>query len=270
MLLRTRESAAAAAGLDPSDPVESAVVSRGVTWGFLPASWVVTGLAPVLSLVVSLPPGTTPPQWLTWRAPMTVRLPARPAAAAAAWIVGAVTYLVAEAVTAAAHTPSYSYLDDYISDLGVPGRPLAPLMNLAFCVQGALFLAGALLATGGRHRPLVACAALNALGNVLIAAVPAGAGPLHVVGAVIAIAGGNAAALAGSSLSGRRSYRRAARALGGTGLVCLAVLGASAWANLAVVPAPVWERAAVYSILAWQVGAALVCVADRGVTASAR
>ncbi|TFV58407.1 DUF998 domain-containing protein [Mycobacterium sp. PS03-16] len=199
---------------------------------------------------------------------MTAALPARPVAAAAAWIAGAAAYLVAEAVTAA-QRPAYSYLDDYISDLGVPGQPLAALMNTGFAVQGAMFLLGAVLATGGRHRALVACAALNALGNVLIAAVPAGAGPLHVVGALLAIAGGNAAALAGASLSGRRTYRRAARALGVTGLVCLAVLGTYAWVDVQVVPAPVWERAAVYPILAWQVCAAAVVLADRRVTASA-
>ncbi len=51
----------------------------------------------------------------------------RPRAAAIAWILGAAAYLAAEAASASAYRPSYSYADDFISDLGVPGQPLAAL-----------------------------------------------------------------------------------------------------------------------------------------------
>ncbi|BCI54083.1 hypothetical protein NIIDNTM18_33610 [Mycolicibacterium litorale] len=193
----------------------------------------------------------------------------RPRAAATAWILGAAAYLTAEALAAAAYRPSYSYVDDYISDLGVPGRPLAALMNAAFMVQGGLLLVGAVLATGLRCRLLVTFAAANAVGNLLVATVHAGDGAIHLVGAALAIAGGNAAALAGVSLHPGRRYRLICRLLGGAGLVSLAVLVAQAWAGVEVAPAPVWERASVYPILAWQVCAA-VAVARPAISLPAR
>ncbi|KUI23049.1 hypothetical protein AU195_17380 [Mycobacterium sp. IS-1496] len=186
-------------------------------------------------------------------APMTPR----PRAAATAWILGATAYLTAEAVTASAYRPSYSYAHDYISDLGVPGQPLAALMNAGFAVQGVLFLLGAVLAGGSRHRTLTACAAANAVGNILVGTVPAGGGALHLVGATLAIVGGNAAALAGASLFTGLAYRLTSCVLGGVGLLSLTVLAVHAWTGVEVLPAPVWERASVYPILTWQVCAAL-------------
>lgn len=178
-------------------------------------------------------------------------------AATTVWIVGAAGYLTAEACAAAAYRPSYSYARDYISDLGVPGQPLGALMDVAFAVQGAMFLLGAALAGGRGHRALVAFAAANAVGNLLVGAVPAGAGPLHVVGAALAIAGGNAAAIAGASLHPGIGYRLLSRLLGGAGLVSLAVLAGQAWTGVELLPGPVWERASVYPILAWQVCAGI-------------
>lgn len=175
-------------------------------------------------------------------------------AAAAAWIVGAAAYLGAEALAAAAR-PGYHYAADYISDLGVPGLPLAGLMNTGFAVQGVSFLVGAVLAPG-RRRALTACAAANAVGNVLVATVHAGHGPLHLIGAALAIVGGNAAALAGARLTGGRGFRSVSRLLGTVGLVATAGLVGQAWTGLDVLPAAVWERVAVYPILAWQLLAA--------------
>ncbi|MGE2714889.1 DUF998 domain-containing protein [Mycolicibacterium litorale] len=180
----------------------------------------------------------------------------RPRAAATAWIAGAAVYLTAEAL-AAAYRPTYSYVDDYISDLGVPGQPLAALMNAAFIVQGGLFLLGAVLAAGLRHRLFALFAAANAVGNLLVATVHTGDGALHVVGAALAITGGNAAALAGTALHPGLRYRLICRLLGGAGLLSLAALVTQAWTGVEVLPAPVWERASVYPILAWQVCAAI-------------
>jgi hypothetical membrane protein len=180
----------------------------------------------------------------------------RSRAAAISWILGAAFYLTAEAVTAAAYRPTYGYAHDYISDLGVPGPPLAVLMNAAFVVQGSLFLLGAVLADGCRHRMLTVAAAANAVGNVLVATVHAGEGPLHLVGATLAIAGGNVAVLAGAALYPCSSQRLLSYLLGGTGLLSLLALALQAWARLEVLPSPLWERASVYSILAWQVCAA--------------
>lgn len=184
-------------------------------------------------------------------------------AAAAAWIAGAVTYLAAEALAAAAR-PTYHYAHDYISDLGVPGTPLSGLMNTAFAVQGVMLLLGALLATGRRRPLLPAFAAANAVGNVLVATVHAGHGPLHLVGAALAIVGGNAAAVVGATLAAGRSYRVGARLLGTVGLVSVTVLVAQAWTGAAMLPGPVWERAAVYPILAWQLLAAAALLPARG------
>lgn len=181
---------------------------------------------------------------------------ARPRAAAAAWILGATAYLTAEAVTAAAYRPSYSYARDYISELGAAGQPWAALMNVAFAVQGVLFLTGAVLLSGSRHRLLTAFAVANGVGNILVGAVPAGGGALHVVGAALAIGGGNAAALAGASLWPGLTFRLFSRVIGGFGLASLGALGVQTWTGIVMLPDPVWERASVYAILTWQVCAA--------------
>lgn len=180
----------------------------------------------------------------------------RPRAAATAWILGATAYLTAEAVTAAAYRPSYSYVRDYISELGAPGQPWAALMNIAFVVQGVLFLSGAVLVSGSRHRMLTAFAVANAVGNILVGTVPAGGGVLHVVGAALAIGGGNAAALAGASLRPGLTFRLFSRVIGGFGLASLGALGVQTWTGIVMLPDPVWERASVYPILTWQVCAA--------------
>ena len=67
--------------------------------------------------------------------------------AAVAWTSAGLAYLTLEAVAAAAFRPHYSYARNFISDLGIPSddSPLAWLMNTAFCVQGSLFLVGAIL-----------------------------------------------------------------------------------------------------------------------------
>ena len=67
--------------------------------------------------------------------------------AAVAWLSAGLAYLTLEAVAAAAFRPHYSYAHNFISDLGIPSgdSPLAWLMNIAFCVQGTLFLVGAIL-----------------------------------------------------------------------------------------------------------------------------
>lgn len=164
------------------------------------------------------------------------------------WLSAATTYLVLEAVAAAAFRPSYSYTDNMISDLGVPSQAsVAWVMNTAFCVQGALFLAGAVLAGGSRS--LRALAAANAVGNVVIACFHSGSAT-HAVGAVLAIVGGNAAVLAGSSLIGGW-HRRVSIGLGVVGLLSFAVF-VYGLKHSGVGPLGVWERGSVYSITVWQ------------------
>src|ERR1700721_1646794 len=155
--------------------------------------------------------------------------------AAVAWLSAGLAYLTLEAVAAAAFRPRYSYARNLISDLGIPSNdsPLAWLMNTAFCLQGPLFLVGAILtvrAVAARKAGLfLTLAAAYAVGNLLIAAFHSGPAAraggtawVHAIGAVLAIVGGNAAILAGSRIvSGW--HRKVSVALGAFGLLSFAL-----------------------------------------------
>jgi hypothetical membrane protein len=183
--------------------------------------------------------------------------------AAAAWLSAGLAYLTLEAVAAGAFRPHYSYARNLISDLGIPAddSPLAWLMNAAFCLQGSLFLVGAILtarAVAPRKVGLfVTLAAANAVGNLLIAAFHSGPAAraegtvgVHAIGAVLAIVGGNAAILAGSRIvSGW--HRKVSVALGAFGLLSFVLFVIELKASSAL-PLGVWERCSVYSITAWQ------------------
>ena len=125
---------------------------------------------------------------------LTVRMN-RMRAAAVVWLAGATVYLVCEAI-AAAQAPGYSYVDDFISDLGV-----SAVMNYgAFMVHGSLLLIGAVVVArsiptlGWAGWGFVIAAAANAIGNVAVGAFRSGS-HWHVVGAGLAIVGGNVAAI---------------------------------------------------------------------------
>jgi hypothetical membrane protein len=188
--------------------------------------------------------------------------------AAVAWISGGLAYLILEAVAAESFRPHYSYAHNYISDLGVvtSASPRAYLMNTAFCLQGSLFLGGAILATRAvRPRkpwPFLTFAAANAAGNFLIAIFHSGPAAradgtawVHATGAVLAIVGGNAAILAGSAvIGGPRWYRGVSVWLGVVGLISFTmfVIQLTSTAHY-LVPAAVRERGSVYPITAWQI-----------------
>jgi len=184
------------------------------------------------------------------------------------WIAAALIYVVFEAL-AAAILPTYSYADHYISALGVPEwSPRAYLMNAAFYVQGALFLLGAVIAvraipgrwTGGLFLLLTLT---NAAGNVLVALVHGGS-PLwvdghkwlHMLGAILAILGGNAAIIVGAFVIGRavrvRWYRWVGALIGVAGLVILAMLQSYAYWVVDYAPIGTVERGCVYTIMLWQ------------------
>jgi len=178
--------------------------------------------------------------------------------AALLWLLAAAGYLVAEAYAATA-LPGYRYAADYISTLGDPAvSPWAPLMNAAFAFQGVCFAVATTLfaaqAPRSRNRLwLLMFAVGNGIGNVLVALVHSGQGnPWHVIGAVLAIVGGNGAALAGSVLPGSTAYRVASIGLGTLGLLCLLMVG------VGVGPVGLWERGSVYPIFAWQILTAVV------------
>ena len=189
--------------------------------------------------------------------------------AAGLWLAAAMLYVGSELAAASAFSPTYSYARNYISDLGVTScSPLHGLMNGDLVVQGLLF-PGAALAIARSCAPgrlaFLALAVLNGVGNVLLGCFPENmpgrfaAGPsCHVVGALLAIACGNAAALvsawsfAGLGLS--RIHRRLSLGLPLAAAASLAVLIAARGAGTAMlVPDAVWERISVYAITAWEV-----------------
>ena len=183
--------------------------------------------------------------------------------AAACWAVAGTAYLGLEAAAAAAH-PGYRYATNFISDLGRLDSPQSHLMNTGFVVQGTLFLAAAVaLARAGRGSGVfVACAAANAVGNVVVAMVPSGGAGIawvHVSAAAVAIVGGNAAILAGRRVvSESRWYRLASVGLAALGFLAFGVLAVGAvTASTVVLPGAVWERTCVYTIIGWQLLSAL-------------
>jgi hypothetical membrane protein len=193
---------------------------------------------------------------------------------AAAWITAGLAYLTLEAVAAEAFRPRYSYARNFISDLGIPSddSPLAWLMNTAFCVQGTLFLVGAILAVRAvaprKAGLFLTFAAANAVGNLLIAAFHSGPAAraegtawVHAVGAVLAIVGGNAAILAGSRVV-NGWHRKVSVALGAFGLLSFMLFVIELKGSSAL-PLGVWERCSVYSITAWQLLTAAWLVSRR-------
>lgn len=208
--------------------------------------------------------------------------PARAGAAGASLLGAGLVYLVTEGVSAAAWArPKYSYAFNWISDLGAPIRgafagrqinsPLHELMNLGFTASGWLFLAGALLLAAHAQRvgrrAYLACAAVHALGMVLIAVVPETTarplGNLHRLGALLAIGGGNLGLVAGSVLV---PPRRLGAVLGFVGLASLAFLvlaGAALPTFLGTLGAGIVERASVYPITAWEIIAGAALLAQR-------
>lgn len=215
---------------------------------------------------------------LTTQIPTSRQLPDRrrwfEVGAAGAWTVAGVSYLVLEAVAADAFRPRYSYARNYISDLGVTAggdvidSPLAWLMNVAFYLQGTLFLVAAVLfvhALRSRRRAVfLTCAAMNSVGNIVVGTFHSGPQAsvdgtawLHVTGAVLAIVGGNAAIVAGSwmlgNAGGPKWYRAASLVIAAAGLLCFVMLGIdSRTTAFQIAPDGVWERGSVYSIIGWQ------------------
>jgi hypothetical membrane protein len=207
--------------------------------------------------------------------PAGPRLSAALGAAACAFILGALVFLVGETAAAQAWSdPGYSYLGNFISDLGNPqcgpydGRivcsPLHWLMNGAFLGQGLLY--GCAVWLAGRALEGRSRTAMRWIGPVTVAgyvltgvvhsspeATENGTLWLHYSGATLAILGGNVTAI----LFSRQWRRLRVPALVGSGGIVLGVLGivaAFTWlATIGKVPPGGLERLAVYPFLLWQV-----------------
>jgi len=207
--------------------------------------------------------------------------------AGALWLLAGLCYLASETAAAMAF-PGYSYARNYISDLGVPyvgsidGRslnsPLAEVMNIGgFVLDGAFFALAAIMArrtvgTAARADNIFLILALmHSLGTILVGAVhsgprevAAGIQQLHVIGAGMAILGGNAALIAAAAAARRfgapRYYRLASVMLGSLGLIAIAVLEIGGTA----LPAGLLERASVYPITLWEIATGIAILARRG------
>lgn len=146
-------------------------------------------------------------------------------------------------------------------------------MNVGgFIVHGLLFLLGAVIVTRSCPTPVplarsfMLAAAANALGNILVgtfhSGTPQPAVHWHVIGAGLAILGGNAAVvIAGfGSLRGGAAgaYCRVSIALGVVGIASLAALVLD---GSHTVPVGILERGSVYPIIAWELmtGIAILC-----------
>jgi len=206
--------------------------------------------------------------------------------AAAAFLAGSVIYLVAEAIAASAwKNPSYSYADNWISDLGsatagvFQGRelnsPLNVVMNSGFIIQGLLFGLGVVLLSrtvSGRLRTFtVVMGIVSTVGYILVGtfhgslqAQQDGTLPLHFTGATLAILGANVLSLV-LGLHWRRAPET--RVIGITSII-VGSLGLVAVVTLfltfgAGVPSGAIERTSVYTIVIWEVIVAVALLRSR-------
>jgi hypothetical membrane protein len=189
-------------------------------------------------------------------------------AAAVAFLAAAAVYVSAEAIAASAWTsPAYSYLENWISDLGASASPRHALMNAAFALRGVLFALGAALTAASfgwaNTTMFLTAATVHAVGGTLVGLVPedvpAPLGILHVLGALFAIGGGNVALMFGAAALRSRMptwFPGVSVALGIAGvaaLIAVNFLGAAA-------PRGAVERVSVYTINAWELIAGMLLV----------
>jgi hypothetical membrane protein len=201
--------------------------------------------------------------------------------------VAALQWLINEAIAASAwHTPPYSYVYNYISDLGVPGcgtffegrdqcSPLAGVMNAGFYSQAILFAVGVVLlsslARSAWRVVFIVLACLHLVGLTLVGTFHGGAaneadGTLifHGLGAFAAIGSANLVAflsgMAGGSFGAPRWFRIFSLVVPVLGTVSGGILLAKATGG----DDGVFERGGVYSFVLWElVAGLLVLVAAR-------
>ena len=199
--------------------------------------------------------------------------------AATLWLAAAATYLLCESAAAFIFSPPYSYAYNYISDLGVIAcgavfearricSPLHASVNIAFVLEGSLFLGAALVLARSLQPPsryvLLTFAALFGIGISFVGIFPevvatkaTSSMRFHAFGALLAVVFGNATSLSSIAAFRELGLSRLHRLVS----IVLPVLAAIALAMLAVahgrstvivVPDGVWERLSVYAITAWE------------------
>lgn len=193
-----------------------------------------------------------------------------------------------ETVTASAwQTPAYSYVRNYISDLGVAERvfyggrviysPLHAVMNTGFVLHGLLFALAALFISVASlyqisSRLYLAFAVVHAIGMSLIGLIPENVSELHGLGALLAIGGGNLVIITG----GMKNLKPITPSFVPTASLVLGIVGIVSFVFLLVSPTVfpglisevggAIERCAVYTISAWDFLAGITLL-DRKATA---
>jgi len=196
----------------------------------------------------------------------------------AAWLTGSIVYVlsaqyfVGEVVAASAwQDPAYDWRANYISDLGVVTcgevcSPLHAVMNTSFVLLGVLVALGSVLlrghlASGLARNLFVTLMVTSGIGDVLVGLFPGsvevdatGADLLHVVGAVLAIVGGNTGiVVAGIALRRAGAHPKIATysiASGLVGLSAFALFGLGVDLGLGI---GAMERLAAYPITLWMI-----------------
>jgi hypothetical membrane protein len=199
--------------------------------------------------------------------------------AGAAWLLAGLIFVTVEAIAATQFTPGYDYAVNYISELGVVGckeayngvqacSPRADLMNAAFIGSGLLFGIATVLIypqlQGKGRRRLLVLGITHAIGLVLVGVFHGGAfvgaeglAVFHVIGALMAIVGGNLAiafAPVARDFNAPTFFRRFGPCAAAVGLGGLVVLVISSGVKLGIPPGEgAWERLSVYTISVWDV-----------------
>jgi hypothetical membrane protein len=194
---------------------------------------------------------------------------------AGAFVLGSAVYLAAETIAAAAwKSPTYSYTQNWISDLGsatsgvFQGRelnsPQHAVMNAGFIVQGLLVGFAIVLLSrtiDGRMRRFTSVmGVVIAVGYILVGtfhgslqAEQNGTLGLHFTGAGLAIFGGNTLALVlglhWRKSAGTRTLGLLSIVVGALGLLAAVILMSTMNAD---VPSGLIERCSVYSIVLWE------------------
>jgi hypothetical membrane protein len=198
-------------------------------------------------------------------------------AAGACWAGAALIYLVSEALAAWRFSPAYSYRRNFISELGVPQcirmlhdplscSPLHAVMNLGFVAEGTLFILAVALVFPSLHSlsryAFGVIGAGHGIGLMLVglfhaagANVASGGARYHLLGATLAIFGGNIAIIfspVAKDLSGPSGLQAFGKIAGSIGILAAAMFTVTvARQKIFALDYASWERLSVYTILTW-------------------
>lgn len=209
--------------------------------------------------------------------------------AAIALLAAVVVFLVAETVAAAAwKNPAYSYTDDFVSDLGVPGpavnfkghivhSPLAAVLNAGFVLNGVLVIVAAVLLLRTRGQGRLARWQLRlvigyGLGLFIAASFPESPAwrfPLHAVGASLIMTCGNVATFLTGRLGARLGLptwlARAFMVLGAVGVIAFLLVQVDATVvDSSALPPNIGtlERLAAYPLIATELVVGIALLVD--------